>query len=182
MIPPQLVILLAQYGTKILAALILVAGIVGGYYYWHHQVYQEGYNEAESLYKVRDAKNAIKAKGILAAAEKSVADKAKENDNILIGVLTHNDEQIKNLISERDAALTRSLRITTTKANANSGNALPGKASILESNDSGRQRSCNQELASDNQRKLVNAEYKIARLADLHLQCIEQIERTHTLK
>ncbi len=176
-IPPQVFIFAAKYGLKILAALAIIAAL--GYTY--HKIDQGGYDRATALYEARDAKDAIKAADILAKAKKSVADKAKENDNILIGVLTHNDEQIKNLISERDAALTRSLRINT-KANADSRNTLPGKASVLES-DAGRGESaCNQELASDNQRKLVYAEYQIARLADLHLSCVAQIERTHTLK
>lgn len=178
MIPPRLAILLSQYGLKILAALAIIAALA----YTYHKIDQGGYDRATALYEARDAKDAIKAAGILAAAQKSVADKAKENDNILIGVLTHNDKQIKNLINERDAALTRSVRITTTKTNANSGNAVPGKAGVLKSDDPGGQGTCNQELAEDNQRKLVNAEYQIARLADLHLSCVAQIERTHTLK
>jgi len=176
-IPPQAMIFLGKYGLKILALLAIIAA----YYYWHHQVYQAGYNEAKGLYEARDAKDAIKAESILAAAKKSVADKVKENDTILIGVLTHNEEQIKTLISERDDALSRSLRINT-KANANSRNAMSREAGVLESDDSRGQGSCNQELAEDNRRLLVDAEYKIARLADLHLSCVEQIERTHILK
>lgn len=176
-IPPQAMIFLAKYGLKILA----VIAIIAAYYFWHHHVYQSGYKEAVGLYEARDAKDAIKAANILEAAKKSVADKAKENDNILIGVLTHNDEQIKNLISERDAALSRSLRVTT-KTNANSRDSMPGKAGVLKGDDSGGEGSCDQELAGDNQQKLIRAEYEIARLADLHLSCIAQIERTHTLK
>lgn len=177
MIPPFIIEFAIKYGVKIIAALVLIAA----YWFWHHHVYQSGYKEAVGLYEARDAKDAVKAANILAAAEKSVKDKAKENNNILIGVLTHNDEQIKNLVTERDAALARSLRINT-KANENSRNTLPGKAGVQQSDDPGRQGSCNQELAGDNQRKLVTAEYEIARLADLHLQCVAQIERTHTLK
>ena len=176
-IPPQVLIFAAKYGLKILAALAIIAAL--GYTY--HKIDQGGFDRATALYEARDEKDAIKAAGILAAAKKSVADKVKENDNILIGVLTHNDEQIKNLISERDAAVARSVYVTT-KANADSRNTLPGKAGVQQSNDPGGQGTCNQELASDNQRKLVNAEYQIARLADLHLSCVAQIERTHTLK
>ena len=176
-IPPQAMIFLAQYGLKILAVLAIIAA----YYFWHHHVYQSGYGEAVAKYEKRDAKDTAKAESILAAAKKSVEDKAKENDNILIGVLTHNDEQIKTLTTQRDAALTRSLRITT-KANADSRNTVPGKTSLQQGDDSGREGTCDQELAGDNQQKLVRAEYEIARLADMHLQCIAQIERTHTLK
>ena len=176
-IPPQVFIFAAKYGLKILAALAIIAALA----YTYHKIDQGGYDRATALYEARDAKDAIKAADILAKAKKSVADKATENDNILIGVLTHNDEQIKSLISERDAALTRSLRIDT-KANADSRNTMPGKAGLQQGDDRGRERTCNQELASDNQRKLVTAEYEIARLADLHLQCVSQIERTHTLK
>lgn len=176
-IPPQVMVFMAQYGIKILAVLAIIAA----YWFWYHHVYESGYAEAVAKYEKRDAKDTAKAESILAAAKKSVEDKSKENDNILIGVLTHNDEQIKNLISERDAALTRSLRINT-KANANSRNTLPGKASVQQG-DAGRGEStCNQELAGDNQRKLVTAEYEIARLAELHLSCVVEIERTHTLK
>lgn len=176
-IPPQAFVFLAKYGLKILAVLAIIAAL----YYTYYTIDKGGFDHATALYEARDEKDSIKAAGILAAAEKSVADKAKENDNILIGVLTHNDEQIKNLITERDAALTRSLRIDT-KANADSRNTLPGKAGIQQGDDRGRESTCNQELASDNQRKLVTAEYEIARLSDLHLSCVAQIESTHTLK
>lgn len=176
-IPPQVFIFAAKYGLKILAALAIIAALA----YTYHKIDQGGFDRATALYEARDAKDAIKAEAILAKAKKSVADKATENDNILIGVLTHNAEQIKNLISERDDALTRSLRINT-KANENSGNTLRREAGIQQGDDRGRESTCNQELASDNQRKLVTAEYEIARLADLHLSCVAQIERTHTLK
>lgn len=176
-IPPQVMVFLAQYGIKILAALAFIAA----YYFWHHQVYRAGYQDAVGLYEARDAKDAIKAADMLAAAEKSVADKAKENDNILIGVLTHNDQQIKNLITQRDAALTRSLRIDT-KANETRGNTMRREAGVQQGDDSRGQGSCEQELAGDNQRKLIEAEYQIARLAELHLSCVAQIERTHILK
>ena len=174
MIPP----FAAKYGLKILAALTVIFLL----YYTYHKIDQGGYDRATALYEARDAKDAIKAAGILAAAQKSVADKVKENDNILIGVLTHNDQQIKNLISERDAAIARSVWVTTTKANANSGNPLRGKTSLQQSDDPGREETCDGELAEDNKRKLVEAEFRIERLADLHLACVEQIERTHTLK
>jgi hypothetical protein len=177
MIPPQLAIFAAKYGLKLLAALSIIIML----YYTYHTIDKGGFDRATALYEARDAKDTAKAESILEAAKKSVADKATENYNILIGVLTHNDQQIKNLITERDAALTRSLRIDT-KANADSRNTLPGKAGIQQGDDRGRESTCNQELAGDNQRKLVNAEYEIARLADLHLQCVAQIERTHTLK
>ena len=176
-IPPQVIVFLAQYGLKILAALSVVLLL----YYTYHTIDQGGYDRATAQYEARDAKDAIKAAGILAAAKKSVEDKDKENDNILIGVLTHNDEQIKNLITERDAALTRSLRIDT-KANADSRNALRREAGVQQGDVGRGESTCDQELASDNQRKLVTAEYEIARLAELHLSCVAQIERTHTLK
>jgi len=177
MIPPQLAIFAAKYGLKLLAALSIIIMLTITY----HTIYKGGFDRATALYEARDAKDAIKAASIMESAKKSVEDKAKENDNILIGVLTHNDEQIKNLITERDAALTRSLRVNT-KANANSGNTMPGKASVQQG-DAGRGEStCGQELAADNKRKLINAEYEIARLAELHLQCVAQIERTHALK
>jgi len=176
-IPPQVLIFLAKYGLKILAVLAIIAAL----YYTYHKIDRGGFDRATALYESRDAKDTIKAANILESAKKSVADKAKENDNILIGVLTHNDEQIKNLIIERDAALARSVRVTT-KANADRGNTMPRKAGILKGDDSGGEGSCDQELASDNKQKLVDAEYQIARLAELHLSCVEQIERTHTLK
>jgi len=181
MIPPQLAMLLAQYGTKILIYCGAFLVIVAGYYYWHHQVYQLGYDEADSLYKARDARDAITAVGIMDAAKKAAIDKTLEHEQILTGVLTHNAETIKTLNARHVDDLSRSVLIAT-KANAGSGNTLPGKAGVLKSNDSGGQGSCEQELAEDSKRKLISAEYQIARLADLHLTCIDQIERTHTLK
>ena len=182
MIPPGLMIWAAQYGTKIIVILGLVLALIAGYYYWAHELYQSGYNEAVGKYEARDAKDAITAARIMASKKKAIADKAKKDNDILIGVLTHNDKQIKNLTAERDAALARSLRITTAKTDANSRNTLPGKASLLKSDDSGGQGTCEQELASDNKQKLIIAEYQIARLAELHLSCVAQIERTHVLK
>jgi hypothetical protein len=174
MIPP----FAAKYGIKILAALTVIFLL----YYTYHTIDKGGFDRATSLYEARDAKDAIKTANILAAAEKSVADKAKENDNILIGVLTHNDQQIKNLITERDAAIARSVWVTTTKANENSRNTVSGKTGVLKSDDTGREITCEGELAESNKRSLVEAQFRIARLADLHLSCVEQIERTHILK
>ena len=176
-IPPQVMLFAAKYGLKILAALAIIAALA----YTYHKIDQGGYDRATAMYEARDAKDAIKAADILAAAQKSVADKTLEHERILTGVLIQNDEDKKNLIAERDAAVARSVYVTT-KANADRGNAVPGKAGVLKSDDTGGQGTCNQELAEDNQRKLVYAEYQIARLADLHLSCVEQIERTHTLK
>lgn len=179
MILPQinLAVIAAKYGLKIFAGLSVIFLM----YYIYHTIDQGGFDRATAIYEARDAKDAIKAAAILDKAEKSVADKTKENDNILIGVLTHNDQQIKNLVTERDAAVARSVYVKT-KANADRGNTLPGKAGVQQG-DAGRgEETCDGELAEDNQRKLVYAEYQIARLADLHLSCVEQIERTHTLK
>ena len=176
-IPPQVMLFAAKYGLKILAALAIIAVLA----YTYHKIDQGGFDRATALYEARDAKDAIKAEAILAKAKKSVADKATENSNILIGVLTHNDEQIKNLISERDAALTRILRINT-KANADSRNSVPGKAGVLEGNAGRGEETCDGELAESNKRSLVEAQYRIKRMAELHLSCVAQIERTHTLK
>jgi len=44
--PPQLALLLAQYGTKILIGLCVILSLVAGYYYWHHHVYSSGHNDA----------------------------------------------------------------------------------------------------------------------------------------
>jgi len=176
-IPPQVFIFAAKYGLKILAALAIIAALA----YTYHKIDQGGFDRATALYEARDAKDAIKAEAILAKAKKSVADKATENDNILIGVLTHNDEQIKNLISERDDALSRSLRINT-KANANSGNSVRREAGIQQGDVGRGEETCDGELAESNKRSLVEAQYRIKRLADLHLSCVAQIERTHTLK
>jgi hypothetical protein len=162
MIPPPLTIFAAKYGLKILAALTVIFLL----YYTYHTIDKGGFDRATALYEARDAKDAIKAAGILAAAQKSVADKAKENDNILRGVLTHNDQQIKNLITERDAAIARSVFVTT-KANADRRDSVPGKTGVQQGDDRGREETCDGELAEDNKRQLINAEYQIARLADL---------------
>ncbi len=177
MIPPFLIEFAIKYGVKIIAVLVLIAA----YWFWHHHVYKSGYAEAVGLYEARGAKDAVKAAAILAAAKKSVEDKALEHERILNEVLTQNDEDKKNLNTQLAAALTRGVYVNT-KANESSRNTLPGKAVVQQGDAGGGESTCNQELAGDNQRKLVAAEYEIARLADLHLSCVAQIERTHTLK
>lgn len=69
--------MLLQY--KIIAVLVLLASLVGGYFTWHHKVFKEGdvqgYSRAQSEYKIAFEKQSIINRA------KEASDRKKSEDN-----------------------------------------------------------------------------------------------------
>ena len=120
--PPQLAILLAQYGTKILAVVILIASLVAGYYYWKHEVATEAHDKAVDECNQSREKFRIDAEHFKLARQEEV-DKLKNAQ----------DERVKNAIeiyvkhyeSLRGSAAS-SLRVKANCTVSPSSNTLPG--------------------------------------------------------
>lgn len=114
---------------KIGTAVALCGVLWAGYAYWHHEVYQDGYDVAEALYKKREAKatsDALTEKGKLDSA---VNLKQAELDSALSKLSSkekeYRDEQIKSSAYQRDlAAGNKRLRVlTTANSNCSAGQA-----------------------------------------------------------
>lgn len=127
---------------KIGAALVLCSALWVGYAYWHHEVYQDGYDVAEALYKKREAKatsDALAEKGKL---DSSVKLKQAELDSALSKLSSkekeYRDEQIKSSAYQRDlAAGNKRLRVLTTanpncSAGKNQGGVAAGVGNASE--------------------------------------------------
>lgn len=123
MIPPQLAIIAAQYGTKILAVLILIASIVAGYYYWKHEVANEARDKAVDECNESRAKFRIEAEHFkLARAEEVDKANKQQSERVQNAIKTY----IEHYESMRNTPVASSLRIKADCPVSTSGNALPG--------------------------------------------------------
>jgi len=58
--------------AKIVAVLALVAALIGGYFAWHHNIFEQGVTQEKDRRDKIDAENTIKAQATLAAANEKV--------------------------------------------------------------------------------------------------------------
>jgi len=121
MIPPQIAIILAKYGTKLLAILILIASLVAGYYYIKHTGATEQHEEDMREFQKRNEIEKEQSDILLAEARAENAALKAKHEQIYIGVLTHASETIKTTQYQRDAAASelRKLRQRTTATQGN---------------------------------------------------------------
>ncbi len=123
MIPPQLALLAAKYGTKALAALILVVSIVAGYYYWHHKVYQSGYDECVVECNDSRVKFRIDAEHFKLARQEEVDKANKLQTERVRNAL---EIYVKHYESNRNTPASTSLRVKADCPISTGSNALPG--------------------------------------------------------
>jgi archaellum component FlaF (FlaF/FlaG flagellin family) len=123
MIPPQLMIIAAQYGTKILAVLILIASLVAGYYYWKHEVTSEAYGKAVDQCNLSREKFRIDAEHFkLARAEEVDKANKQQTERVQNAVKKY----IEHYESIRNTPVASSLRIKADCAVGTGSDALPG--------------------------------------------------------
>ena len=122
MIPPQLALIAAQYGSKILAGLILVASLVAGYYYWKHQVVTEEHNKTIEQCNESREKFRIDAEHFKLARQEEV-DKAnkQQSERVQNAIKTY----IEHYESQRNTPVATSLRVKTSAAGAGC-DTMPG--------------------------------------------------------
>jgi len=125
MIPPQIAIILAKYGTKLLAILILIASLVAGYYYIKHTGATEQHEEDMREFQKRNEIEKEESNILLAEARAENAALKAKHEQIYIGVLTHASETIKTTQHQRDAAASelRKLRQRTSAAQSNNSSS-----------------------------------------------------------
>ena len=115
--------LAAKYGTKALAALILVASVAAGYYYWKHEVASEARDKAVDECNDSRVKFRIDAEHFKLARMEEV-DKA----NTLQTERVRNALEIyvKHYESNRNTPASTSLRVKADCPVSTSGNTVPG--------------------------------------------------------
>jgi len=118
---PQLALLLAQYGTKILIGLGVILSLVAGYYYWKHEVSVVAHDKAISECNKSKEEFRIDAEHFKLARQDEVnklnTEQSERVQNAIKTYMDHYDAQ-------RNTAAT-SLRVKTNTASSCS-NAMPG--------------------------------------------------------
>lgn len=145
MIPPQLAILLAQYGTKILAALILVASLVAGYYYWKHEVSVEAHDKAVDACNASREKFRIDAEHFKLAKIEEVDKANKQQTERVRNAL---EIYVRHYESSRDTPPASSLRIKADCAISTSSDTVPGADQSRSKVTAGSERTGEAEVSS----------------------------------
>lgn len=123
MIPPQLAIIAVQYGTKILAVLILIASLVAGYYYWKHEVASEARDKAVDECNLSRDKFRIDAEHFkLARAEEVDKANKQQTERVQHAVKKY----IDHYESMRNTPVASSLRIKADCPVSPSRDTMPG--------------------------------------------------------
>lgn len=118
MIPPQIAILLAKYGT----ILILIVSVVAGYYYWKDKVYTSGYNACVIECNESKEKFRIDAEHFKSARQEEVDKLKNEHDKRLQNAIKI---YVAHYESQRNTPAATSLRVKTNTASTCS-NTVPG--------------------------------------------------------
>ena len=123
MIPPQLAFIAAQYGTKILAALILLASLVAGYYYWKHEVASEAHDKAVDECNDSRVKFRIEAEHFkLARAEEIDKANKQQSERVQNAVKIY----IEHYESMRNTPAATSLRVKADCPVSTGSHTMPG--------------------------------------------------------
>ena len=142
MIPPQLALILAQYGSKIIALLILVASLTAGYYYWKHEVTIDAYDKAIEKCNESKEKFRIDAEHFKLARQEEVNKANKQqSERVQNAIKTY----IKHYESQRNTAVT-SLRVKTSSTSPGC-NSMPGADQSRFESQAGIERTGESELS-----------------------------------
>ena len=123
MIPPQLAIIAAQYGSKILAILILVPSLAAGYYYWKHEVSSEAHDKAVDECNDSRAKFRIEAEHFKLAKQEEVDKLSKEHDERIKNAI---EIYVKHYEFNRNTTIATSLRVKADCPISTGSNTMPG--------------------------------------------------------
>ena len=165
MIPPQIAIILAKYGTKLLAILILIASLVAGYYYIKHTGATEQHEEDMREFQKRNQIEKEQSDILLAEARaENTALKAKHNE-IYRGILTHASETIKNTQHQRDAAASELRKLRQRAATTQGNNSSSGREARVSETDIGGTGAIVCEVSPEE----IEQRLEVARMAELSL-------------
>lgn len=118
---PQL--LAAKYGTKALAALILVVSLVAGYYYWKHEVASEARDKAVDECNDSRVKFRIDAEHFKLARQEEVDKLTKAQDERLKNAIKI---YVEHYESNRNTPAATSLRVKADCPVSTGSNTMPG--------------------------------------------------------
>ena len=125
MLFPQLdlALLAAKYGTKALAALILVVSLVAGYYYWKHEVASEARDKAIDECNDSRVKFRIEAEHFKLARQEEVDKLTKAQDERLKNAIKI---YVEHYESNRNTPAATSLRFKADCPVGTGSNTMPG--------------------------------------------------------
>lgn len=118
---------LAPYAKKIIAGLLITLIVIGGYFYWKHEVVSEALDKERAAWNERDAETEKRGLAILALKNHEI-DRIKEQQRTTyIGAIKDYAKHIQNLNNQLAADSNKRLFVNTAKASCDR-DALPGKA------------------------------------------------------
>lgn len=158
MIPAGLLLELVKKVLPYLLGALFVAGL---YFYWHHKVYDNGYQDAVAEYEKRDADTAKQSEELLEKAKQEVDQASKQTQERLTNAAKiyakHYDDLRNTPVIERV--------FIRTKAASCDGNAMPGTSKSGQGTAAGIARAGQAELPEENSRELNKVIVDIERMA-----------------
>lgn len=119
----MLSLLAAKYGTKALAALILIASLVAGYYYWKHEVASEARDKAVDECNASRERFRIDAEHFKSARQEEVDKLTKAQDERLKNAIKI---YVEHYESNRNTPAATSLRVKADCPISAGSNSMPG--------------------------------------------------------
>jgi len=165
MIPPQIAIPLAQYGTKLLAILILIASLVAGYYYWKHEVASEARDKAVDECNASRERFRIDAEHFKLARQEEVDKLTKAQDERLKNAIKI---YVEHYESNRNTPAATSLRVKADCTVSAGSNTVPGAGQNRPAAKEGSERSGEAELSAGNLRQLNEV---ISKIEEMEVKC-----------
>ena len=118
---------LAPYAKKIVAGFIVTLLVIGGYFYWKHEVVSEALDKERAAWNERDAETEKRGLAILALKNHEI-DRIKEQQRTTyIGAIKDYANHIQNLNDQLDTDRNKRLFVNTA-ASSCGGDTLPAKA------------------------------------------------------
>ncbi len=109
--------LILQYALKYLPHIIVITAVIGGYLFWHHHVYEKGYNDAVEIYEARDIENAREAQALLDQRMEENAIILEEQKSRYIGAIETYAKHIKDINASATAYANQRLYVRTKPTN-----------------------------------------------------------------
>lgn len=118
---------LAPYAMKIAAGLIITLIVIGGYFYWKHQIVSDALEVERAAWVKRDAETEKKGQALLDLKNHEIERVKEEQRNTFIGAIQDYAKHYKNANDQLAADRNKRLFVNTAKASCDR-DALPGKA------------------------------------------------------
>jgi len=119
--------LLAPYAMKIAAGLIITLVVIGGYFYWKHQIVSDALKVERAAWEKRDQETERKGRELLALKNHEIDRVKEEQRENYIGAIKDYANYIQNLNDQLAADSNKRMFVNTT-ASSCGGNTLSAKA------------------------------------------------------